>query len=458
MTENQARLLIVDDDEDILTACRLLLKKHFTKVVTINKPELIPDLMAEQDFDTILLDMNFKAGENSGREGLGWLNRILQIDEKAIVVLITAFSSVDAAVEAMKLGAADFIEKPWNNEKLISTLRAGVRLRHAQSEARRFKTQTRILSEDLSRHFHPIIGESAAIKKVLALVKKAAPTDANVLILGENGTGKELIAREVHAQSKRRDEVFVPVDLGAVPETLVESELFGHMKGAFTDAREDRIGRFQAAEKGTLFLDEIGNFPLPLQPKLLTVLENREITPVGGNRATPIDVRLISATNIGPDELKNAAVFRPDLLYRLNTVEVHLPPLRERKVDIPLLADAFITQYARKYNRPAHSLGEDAHELLSCYNWPGNIRELRHSIERAVILSDNELLSAQDFSSLSSEASASPSALDNRTLDDVEKETVHLALEKHQGNISKAAKELGLTRTSLYRRIEKYEL
>jgi len=458
MAEDQAKLLIVDDDEDILTACRLLLKKHFGKVVTTNKPDTIPDLMAEQDFDAILLDMNFTAGENSGKEGLKWLNRILQIDEKAIVVLITAFSSVDAAVDAMKLGAADFIEKPWNNEKLISTLRAAVRLRHAQSEARRLRNQTRILSEDLSRHHHPIIGESAAIKKVLALVKKAAPTDANVLILGENGTGKELVAREIHAQSKRGDEVFVSVDLGAVPETLVESELFGHKKGAFTDAREDRVGRFQAAEKGTLFLDEIGNFPLSVQPKLLAVLENRVVTPVGGNRAVAFDVRLISATNVSPDELKNSKVFRPDLLYRLNTVEVHLPPLRDRKEDIPLLADAFITQYARKYNRPAHGLADDALALLHAYDWPGNIRELRHSIERAVILSDNDLLAAQDFASLASEKPAAGATLDNRTLDDVERETVCLALDKHQGNISKAAKELGLTRTSLYRRIEKYEL
>lgn len=461
MIKQKTQILIVDDDEDILTACRLLLKKHFDKVVTCNKPDFIPDLMAENFFQAILLDMNFRAGDNSGRDGLKWLSRILQIDPGAIVVLITAFSSIDAAVEAMKLGAADFVEKPWNNEKLVSTMKAAVRLKNAQSEAHRLKQQNRILTEDIKRLHPRIIGSSEALISVLNLIKKAAPTDANILILGENGTGKELIAREIHALSKRAEEAFVSVDLGAVPETLFESELFGHKKGAFTDAKEDRPGRFQAADNGTLFLDEIGNLPLTLQPKLLAALERRSVVPVGGARAEDIDVRLISATNVSAEELKKNTVFRPDLLYRLNTVEVFLPPLRERKEDIPLLAEAFLLQYARKYNRPAHDLTPDVLRVLERYSWPGNIRELRHSIERAVILSESEQLTVNDFAGLTQPASGflqTGGLAASRTLDEIEKSTVENTLTKHQGNISKAAKDLGLTRTSLYRRIEKYGL
>lgn len=461
MIEKKTSILVVDDDEDILTACRLLLKKHFDKVVTTNKPDVVPDLMAENSFHAILLDMNFRAGDNSGRDGLKWLSKILQIDNRAIVVLFTAFSSVDAAVEAMKLGAADFIEKPWNNEKLVLTMLAAVRLRNAQTEANHLKNQNRILSEDIKRLHPEIIGESAAINKVLNLVKKAAPTDANILILGENGTGKELIAREIHALSNRADEMFVSIDLGAVSETLFESELFGHKKGSFTDAKEDRAGRFQAAEGGTLFLDEIGNLPLTLQPKLLAALENRTVVPVGGTRPEPINVRVISATNINPDALKDNTVFRPDLLYRLNTVEIHLPPLRERKEDIPLFADAFLSQYSRKYNRPGHGFTKQTLQVLLDYSWPGNIRELRHSIERAVILSDNETLTPEDFIALNPLAGTphiGNHLMENLTLDEIERTKVKNTLLKYQGNISKAAKELGLTRTSLYRRIEKYGL
>jgi len=461
MAKDKTSILIVDDDEDILTACRLLLKKHFGKVVTANKPEFIPDLMEENSFDAVLLDMNFRPGDNSGRDGLQWLGRILQIDPGAVVILFTAFSSVDAAVEAMKMGAADFIEKPWNNEKLVTTMKAAVRLRAAQNQASKLKAQNRVLTEEIQRLHHPIIGDSKALQNVLNLVRKAAPTDANILILGENGTGKELIAREIHALSRRREEVFVSVDLGAVPESLFESELFGHKKGAFTDAREDRVGRFQAAEGGTLFLDEIGNLPLNLQPKLLAALESRSVVPVGGTRAEPIDVRLISATNVGPEAMKDSNIFRPDLLYRLNTVEIHLPPLRERQDDIPLLADTFLAEYARKYNRPTFGLSDGALNVLAKYAWPGNVRELRHSIERAVILSDEKELQAADFSALAPESDAGRASLETgegKTLDEVEKAVIERTLATHQGNISKAAKELGLTRTSLYRRIEKYGL
>ena len=456
----QASILIIDDDEDILSACRLLLKKRFGNIITSSDPRNIPALMADNTFHAILLDMNFRPGDNSGEEGLRWLGRILKIDPNAVVILVTAFSSVDAAVEAMKLGAHDFIEKPWNNEKLVSTLNAAIRLRRTREEANRFKQTSRMLAEDIQRRHHPIIGQSQALQRVLSIVRKAAPTDANVLILGENGTGKELIAREIHALSQRADQAIVSVDLCAVPATLLDSELFGHKKGAFTDAREDRMGRFQAADKGTFFLDEIGNLPLSLQPKLLTVLENRMVTPLGGTRAEPIDIRLVSATNVSPQELKNPEVFRPDLLYRLNTVEIQLPPLRECSDDIPLLANAFVREYTRKYNRPVEDISNEAMSLLMNYRWPGNVRELRYSIERAVILADGDELGVRDFISLADGATQldSPAPVSGQTLDEVEKAAIEQALRENQGNISHAARVLGLTRASLYRRIEKHEL
>ncbi len=456
---DRAKILIVDDDEDILRICRLVLKKRFGQVITSNTPEMIPQLMAETEFDAILLDMNFEPGDHSGRDGLKWLSKILKQDERAVVILITAFSSVDAAVEAMKRGAADFIEKPWNNEKLISTITVALRLRRAQTESKGLRQHIRILSEDISRQYHPIVGQSWAMKRVMDIIGKAAPTDANVLILGENGTGKELVAREIHARSQRADEVFVSVDLSAVPESLLESELFGHKKGSFTDAREDRLGRFQTAEGGTFFLDEIGNLPLSVQPKLLTALENRKVTPIGGERSEPIDIRLISATNVPPSEMKNSGVFRPDLLYRLNTVEIHVPALRERVDDIPLLVDSFLSEYTRKYNRSMYSISDDALALLMAYDWPGNIRELRYSIERAVILNDGDELNLHDFASLDGSGDAAVlTDCEDRSLEQIEEATIRQVLEKHQGNISNAAKELGLTRTSLYRRIKKYEL
>ena len=453
-----ANILIIDDDEDILSACRLLLKKRFGNIVTSTDPRNIPALMAEHSFDAVLLDMNFRPGDNSGEQGLRWLQRILELDPGAIVILITAYSSVDAAVEAMKLGAHDFIEKPWNNEKLVTTLHAAIRLRRSRQETHRFKQTSRMLAEDIQRRHHPIIGQSKALQNVLSIVRKAAPTDANILILGENGTGKELIAQEIHALSKRADEAFVSVDLAAVPATLLESELFGHKKGAFTDAREDRMGRFQAADEGSFFLDEIGNLPLNLQPKLLTVLENRTVTPLGSSRAQPIDIRLISATNATADALKNSEIFRPDLLNRLNTVEIRRPPWRERQDDVPLLANAFLREYSRKYNRPLVGIDNDAMMLLMNYRWPGNIRELRYSVERAVILADGDELSMRDFISL---ADGAPQLAGNTlqpgmTLDQMERATIEQALKENEGNISRAAKALGLTRASLYRRIEKH--
>jgi DNA-binding NtrC family response regulator len=452
------KILIVEDDEDVLRSCRLSLKKHFAQVTTSNTPELLPQLMADHDFDAIMLDMNFEANDHSGKDGLKWLARILNSDPLAVVVMITAFSSVDAAVEAMKLGAVDFVEKPWNNEKLVSTLKAAVRLRRAQSDSKRYQRQARILAEDLSRRHHPIIGESTAVRKVLDTVSKAAPTDANILILGESGTGKELIAREIHARSQRSDEAFISVDLGSITETLLESELFGHRKGAFTGADDDRLGRFQAASGGTFFLDEIGNLSMSAQSKLLTVLENREVTPLGDVRPQEIDIRLVSATNVEMADLKNSDKFRQDLLYRLNTVEIRLPPLRQRVDDIPLLAESFLNQYSRKFNRPVNGFSDDAMQLLAQYSWPGNIRELRYSIERAVILFDGDELSASDFSALQEDDAYRGERGGSQSLEKIEERAVRDVLQRHNGNVSYAAKELGITRTSLYRRIKKYDI
>lgn len=453
----KTNILIVDDDEDLLSICRILLKKRFDLVVCCQDPHNIPSLMAKQNFHSILLDMNFQPGASSGEEGLHWLNQILEIDRNAVVIMVTAFSSVGAAVEAMKLGAHDFIEKPWNNERLISTLEAAVRLRRSREEALKFKQHNRILTEDISRQHHPIIGQSEAINRVLSLVRKAAPTDANVLILGENGTGKELVAREIHALSRRAEQALVTVDLGAVPSTLLDSELFGHKKGAYTDAREDRMGRFQAADKGTFFLDEIGNLPLNLQPKLLQALETRKITPLGSLRAEPIDIRLVSATNTPRDELRNPEKFRPDLLYRLNTVEIHLPSLRERVDDIPLLANTFVREYTAKYNRQINGISNSAMKLLMDYHWPGNVRELRYCIERAIILAEGNELDREDFISLEKDSrpSTGQTAAGRQTLDDIEKVSIEQALIRNQGNIAHTAVELGLTRTSLYRRIKR---
>lgn len=456
---DEAKILIVEDDEDVLNSCRLLLKKHFGQVITTNTPTMIPKLMAEQDFDAVLLDMNFEPKDHSGRDGLRWLSHILDTDPMAVVIMITAYSSVDAAVEAMKRGAVDFIEKPWNNEKLVSTLKTAVRLRRAQDDSRKYRQHAQLLSEDLSRRHQSIIGESDAIRHVLDIVAKVAPTDANILILGESGTGKELVAREIHARSERSAEAFVSVDLGAITETLLESELFGHKKGAFTGAADDRMGRFQAANGGTFFLDEIGNLPLSAQSKLLTALENRQVTPLGGVRPQNIDIRLISATNVEPEKMTDNAVFRQDLLYRLNTVEIRLPPLRERVDDIPMLVNFFLGQYSRKFNRSVNTISERAMEQLLEYSWPGNVRELRYCIERAVILLDGDELGVRDFSVLdASRLRVSADNTQNRSLEQIEENTVRQVLKKHKGNVSYAAKELGLTRTSLYRRIKKYEI
>ena len=457
------RILIVDDDSDVLTAARLLLKWHVGQVVTSNQPERIPALLAEAPFDVVLLDMNFVTGERSGREGLTWLARIRDADPDTVVVLITAYTAFDTAVEAMKRGAFDFVAKPWRNEKLIATVRAAIEHRASRREAARLKDQNRELAVQISRPSDLILGESPAMQRVFELIAKAAPTDANVLILGENGTGKELVAREIHRLSGRAGGVFMSVDLGAIAESVIESELFGHRKGAFTGASDNRIGRFQAASGGTLLLDELGNMSRHLQAKLLTALERREVVPVGANAPVAIDVRIISATNAPRADLLDEATFRQDLLYRLNTVEIELPPLRERADDIPLLADHFMRIYARKYDRPVRRMSEEAMAALTAYPWPGNVRALRHALERAVILCDGEVLRRGDFSLEASDGSPAASAAaapapSGATLAELERRAIERALERHAGNVTHAAHELGITRTSLYRRMEKYGL
>lgn len=460
-------ILIVDDDEDILTAGKLLLKRHYGRVVTCNRPEHIPDLLAGNTVDAILLDMNFGPGESSGREGLHWLGRILDIDPDAVVVLITAHGGVDMAVDAMKRGATDFITKPWQNEKVVATLSASVKLRQSRTEATHLKKATKTVAQQSNAKAPPIIGSTRAMSDLLDLVERAAPTDANMMILGENGTGKELVARTVHARSLRASGVFMSVDLGAISESLFESELFGHKKGAFTDAREDRVGLFEAAAGGTLFLDEVGNLPLHLQMKLLTALEQRRITPVGSTKPVDIDVRVLAATNMPLQKLKDEAHFRQDLLFRLNTVEVHVPPLRERVDDILPITRHYLSHFARKYGKPDKLLNADAEDALMAYHWPGNVRELRHAVERAMILSDGASFTLQDFALADTsppphetEGEAVPASElgEDLNLDRLEERAISAALKHHRYNISHAAKALGLTRAALYRRMEKYGL
>lgn len=455
---NAARILVVDDEDDVLLAAKLLLKRHFASVETLRDPTGLPERVMAHSFDVLLLDMNFSCDHPAGQDGLFWLAKVRALDPEAVVVLVTARGDVDLAVRAMKEGAADFVTKPWENERLLATLVAAANLRQARHEVADLRARQQGIAAAVSSET-PMIGTSPAMLRVGELIRRAAPTDANVLILGENGTGKELVAREIHRQSRRAGEVFLRVDLGAIAPALFESELFGHKRGAFTDAKEDRTGLFRAATGGTLFLDEIGNVPLHLQSKLLSVLERREITPVGASRSEPIDVRLIAATNVARTKLEDPAVFRTDLFYRINTVEIDLPPLRNRAEDIPLLVEHFIALYAQKYNMPRKTVSADALAGLMADAWPGNIRALRHAIERAVILSEGPLFERRDFSlsERPAPAAAAPvGAADPFDLEAVERQTIERALTAHGGNISHAARSLGLTRASLYRRMEKY--
>lgn len=461
MQQASGNILVIDDDADVLGAAQLLLKRHFAQVRTGTDPKALPALLAEQDWDLVLLDMNFGIGANSGAEGLQWLAEIQLLQPGLPVILMTAYGAVDTAVRAMKQGAIDFVLKPWHNERLLTTIRNALRLRQSEQEVSRLKSRAADLVPGNAGD--RLIGQSAAMRRVLQLIERAAPTDANVLILGANGTGKELVARELWRRSLRKDEAFVSVDLGAVSESLFESELFGHRKGAFTGAVSDRTGRLQAASGGTLFLDEIGNLPLHLQNKLLTVLEQRQVVPVGSNKPVPIDVRLICATNMPLQRMMQEGSFREDLYYRINTVELPLPALHERPEDIIPLLEYYLGHYAHKYRMPAPRLAPGAQAALRAHRWPGNVRELRHAAERAVILGGGEELTASTLLPVQAADATPLHALPPDTgatlnLEELEREAVATALRLHAGNISQAAKALGITRTALYRRMEKHGL
>jgi DNA-binding NtrC family response regulator len=458
MSEKMGKILAIDDNEDILFALKLLLKNHVELIQTETNPERIPEILSNETYDVILLDMNFTKDAISGQEGFDWLNKIIEIDPDAVVVFITAYGDAEKAVKAIKSGATDFVLKPWQNEKILATISSSIKLRRSKSEATNLKKKQKEISAIQDQPFHEFIGNSPEMHQVFSTIKKVAQTDANILILGENGTGKELVARALHRNSFRKDEVFISVDLGSIAETLFESELFGHMKGAFTDAKKDKQGRFEIASGGTLFLDEIGNLSLPMQAKLLTVLERREITRVGANKPSKIDVRLICATNNDIYSMVHDETFRQDLLYRVNTVEIHLPPLRERISDIPLLADHFLGIYAKKYRKSLNGISADAMKKLTQYQWPGNVRELQHSLERAVIMSDSNSIQADDFLLSSRSEKSTEIQIDTYNLEDIEKNIIVKVLKQNQGNVTQAATVLGLTRTSLYRRMEKYGL
>ena len=459
MDKKNGKILIVDDNEDLLKAARMHLKRHFAQVDTEKNPEALPALMANEDYDVILLDMNFTKDVSSGSEGYYWLEKILDLDPSAVVVLITAYGDVQMAVRAIKAGATDFVLKPWENEKLLATIYSAMRLRETRDEVENLKIKNQEINQALNERYSEIIGQSGAMQRIFQTIDRVAHTDANVLILGENGTGKELIARAIHRNSSRQHENFVSVDLGSITETLFESELFGHKKGAFTDAKEDRAGRFELANRGTLFLDEIGNLSMPLQAKLLTVIQNRRVSRVGSNKETPVDLRLICATNMPLYEMVKENRFRQDLLYRINTIEIEIPPLRERFEDIPLLANHFLKHYNGRYNKNISRLSEAAQTRMHKHTWPGNIRELQHAIERAVILSNSNVLQPEDFNFTPVAGKEEGQLnLDAYNLEEVEKLLIRKVLKKYNGNITQAASELGLTRSSLYRRLEKHGL
>lgn len=451
MLLKNASILVVDDDTDILTAVRILLKPQVKEIVTEKNPEHIQSLLMRHSFDAILLDMNFASSINTGNEGLFWLKKIKELRSDAAVIMITAYGDIDLAIRSVKEGAYDFMVKPWHNEKLLSTLTEAIQKKEKSSKSSS-GNRTPVIGSEL-------LGESEAMQDIFYKIQKVAPTDANILILGENGTGKELIAKALHQHSHRAEKPFIKVDVGALTESLFESELFGHKKGAFTDAREERVGRFEAAQGGTIFLDEIGNISLHQQSKLLSVLQNREVIRVGGNEPTPIDVRLLCATNLSLAELANENKFRKDLIYRINTVDIVVPPLRKRGRDVVLLARHFVKVYANKYLKPVPELSKAALDKLMHYHFPGNVRELQYAIERAVIMADDQVLDAKDFIFSPIETSPAEEALQQQTnLEELEKATILRVIEKNGGNLTKASLELGITRTALYRRLNKYEL
>jgi DNA-binding NtrC family response regulator len=455
MEKKNGNILIVDDNVQILNALNLLLKPEFAEITRLKNPNQIPALLNANNFDIILLDMNFRSGDNSGNEGLYWLSEILKIDPLMVVIMITAYGDIDLAVKAIKKGATNFISKPWDAEKLIITLRNTLEIRYSRVEVKKLQVRQQQLNEDFERQFKLCRGSSKKMEAIYKTIDKVAQTDANILILGENGTGKEVIAREIHRKSNRLSEIFLAVDMGSISESLFESEMFGHIKGSFTDAREDRIGRFETASGGTLFMDEIGNLSMPAQSKLLGVLQNLEITRLGSNKPVPVDFRLITATNKNPEELVHQNLFREDLLFRINTIQIELPPLRERKEDIPGLADYFLAQYAGKYEKPSLKMTGATYDALVDYYWSGNIRELKHTIEKAVILCDSTILKPGDLN-LKERATLDNEGTSQFSLWNIEKGAILKALEKSYGNITQASKMLDISRTTLYTKMKEY--
>ena len=459
MEKKDGNIIIIDDDQAVLYTAKLVLKQFFSSVRTLGHPSQLIPLLAKEPVDIILLDMNFAQGKTSGQEGIFWIQKIMEEAPDLHIVVTTAYGDIDLAVKAMKEGAKDFLTKPWEKEKLVATIVSAFEKKKSEQEVSQLKQREQALSQDLENGFSDIVSQSAAMEPVFETIRKVSGTDANVLILGENGTGKELVARALHRSSLRQGKPFIKVDLGAVTETLFEAELFGHAKGAFTGAVEDRAGRFEIANGGTLFLDEIGNLSLPLQAKLLTALQSRQVVRVGTNKPISIDVRLISATNMPIYEKasQDKPEFRQDLLYRINTVEIPLPPLRQRVDDIPVLIRHFLDQFGRKYQKEALQVGERAMKQLQQYPWPGNVRELQHAVERAVIMSNTSKLEVEDFLMAKKQAPIT-TAKESYNLEEVEKQTISEAIRKHKGNLSQTSKELGMGRSTLYRKMKKYGL
>ena len=449
----KGNVLIVDDNKSILSALEILLSPEFQSITTLSDPNLIPSELRQNEYNLAILDMNFKAGINTGNEGIYWLTRIKETNPEISVVMITAYGDVELTVKALKAGATDFILKPWDNAKLMATLKSALQLNLSKKEVSQLKEKEKGLKSEINREQKYIVGSSPRLMSVLNMVRKVAKTEANVLITGENGTGKELIAQEIHRLSGRSSEILVSVDMGAITETLFESELFGHVKGAFTDARESRPGKFEVADKGSLFLDEIGNLSFHLQAKLLAAIQNRQISRIGSNQTIPVDIRLICATNKNLESMVHEGLFREDLLYRINTIQIEVPPLRERGTDVLVLADFFLKKYASKYNKPNLKINQQAQDKLLGYSWPGNIRELQHTIEKAVILSDNHVLKAEDF--FMRPVASGKNSTPEMTLEEMERQMINLAIEKNNGNLSAAAEQLGITRQTLYNKIKK---
>jgi DNA-binding NtrC family response regulator len=453
----KGRLLIVDDHKQVLKALTQLLEPEFDNITGISNPNQILSYINKEDYDVILLDMNFSAGINTGNEGIYWLNRILKTDPLAAVVMITAYSDVNLAVRAIKEGATDFVVKPWENSKLITTMQTAYNLRKSKIENKKLRNRQKQINKEIIKKDGPLIGNSQPMENVLKVLNKVARTDADVLVIGENGTGKELIVKEIHNNSRRADEVFISIDIGSITETLFESEMFGHIKGAFTDAKEDKTGWFETASGGTLFLDEIGNLSLSMQSKLLTAIQNRVIYKVGSKTPIPFDIRLICATNKNLEQMVSNNLFREDLYYRINTIIIEIPPLRDRGEDIVLLAEHFLKEYASKYEKFHLKFSSKTHDKLIKYNWPGNVRELRHTVEKAVILCESDILAPEDLI-ISRSAQQNSVRQKPPTYAEMEKQTLQSALNNNNGSVLKASKELDIARQTMYNKMQKYNL